>query len=120
MNSDEAFGSLIDIDSANDLIDMTPAQFRQLGYKAVDLIADNLERLQNRHEPARRAVPTALRTQILAHPLPATGSDPATLLEFVEQHILPYPLGNINPRFFAWINSPAAPISILGELLAAG
>ena len=120
MNRNEAFSSFVDMDSANDLIDMTPAQFRQLGYKAVDLIADNLERLQNRHEPARRAVPTALRAQILAHPLPATGSDPATLLEFVAQHILPYPLGNINPRFFAWINSPAAPISILGELLAAG
>lgn len=101
-------------------IDMTPEQFRQLGYKAVDLIAANLERLQNRQEPARRAVPDELRAQLLQQPLPQSGSAPAELLEFVEQYVLPYPLGNINPRFFAWINSPPAPISILGELLAAG
>ncbi|NEQ51839.1 MAG: aminotransferase class V-fold PLP-dependent enzyme [Leptolyngbya sp. SIO3F4] len=101
-------------------LDMTPEQFRQLGYKAVDLIAENLEQLQNRLEPARRAVPDDLREQLLNQSLPQVGSDPAELIEFIEQHILPYPLGHINPRFFAWVNSPAAPLSIIGELLSAG
>lgn len=101
-------------------LELTPEQFRQLGYQAVDLIAANLERLQTRQEPARRPVPADLREQLLTQPLPQTGSEPAELLEFVGQHILPYPLGHINPRFFAWVNSPAAPISVLGELLAAG
>lgn len=101
-------------------LDMTPEQFRQLGYKAIDLIADNLGQLQNRLEPARRSVPTDLRDQLLNQALPQTGSNPTELIEFVEQHILPYPLGHINPRFFAWVNSPAAPISVIGELLSAG
>jgi aromatic-L-amino-acid decarboxylase len=100
-------------------LDMTPDQFRQLGYQAIDLIAENLGELQARLEPARRPVPADLRDQLLNQPLPQTGSEPAALLEFVEQHIVPYPLGHINPRFFAWVNSPAAPISILGELLSA-
>lgn len=101
-------------------LEMTPQQFRQLGYQAVDLIAANLERLQARQEPARRSVPADLRDQLLQQPLPHSGSEPAELLDFVAQHILPYPLGHINPRFFAWVNSPAAPLSIIGELLAAG
>lgn len=105
---------------AEPTLELTPEQFRRLGYQAVDLIAANLERLQTRQEPARRAVPADLREQLLNQPLPQTGSDPAGLLEFVGQHILPYPLGHINPRFFAWVNSPAAPISVLGELLTAG
>lgn len=105
---------------AEPTLELTPEQFRRLGYQAVDLIAANLERLQMRQEPARRAVPADLREQLLNQPLPQNGSDPAELLEFVGQHILPYPLGHINPRFFAWVNSPAAPISVLGELLTAG
>ncbi|HEY3231323.1 MAG TPA: pyridoxal-dependent decarboxylase, partial [Roseiflexaceae bacterium] len=34
--------------------------------------------------------------------------------------VLPYPMGNTSPRFFAWVNSPSAPLAVLAELLAAG
>jgi aromatic-L-amino-acid decarboxylase len=105
--------------SAEITLDLTPERFRQLGYKAIDLIADNLARLQNRLEPARRIVPPELREQLLTQPLPKDGRNPDDLIEFVAENILPYPLGHINPRFFAWVNSPAAPISVIGELLAA-
>jgi aromatic-L-amino-acid decarboxylase len=101
-------------------LELTSAQFRELGYKAIDLIADNLDRLQNRLEPARRAVPPELRERLLTQVLPQRGMDPRELIEFVERNILPYPRGNIHPRFFGWVNSPAAPISIIGELLATG
>lgn len=101
-------------------LELTSGHFRELGYKAIDLIADNLDRLQKRLEPARRAVPPELRRKLLTQELPQQGTDPGELIEFVDQNILPYPLGNMNPRFFAWVNSPAAPISIIGELFAAG
>ncbi len=100
-------------------LEMSPEEFRKLGYRAIDLIAANLERLQTRQEPARRAVPQDLREELLHAPLPQNGSDPAGLIEYVAENVLPYPLGHVNPRFFAWVNSPAAPISVLGELLAA-
>jgi glutamate/tyrosine decarboxylase-like PLP-dependent enzyme len=100
-------------------LEMTPEQFRQLGYQAVDMIAANLERLQKRQEPARRAVPADLREELLHQALPQHGSDPEDLLAYFEKNIQPYPLGHINPRFFAWVNSPAAPISVIGEFLAA-
>ncbi len=106
--------------SSESTLDLTPDQFRELGYRAIDLIAESLERLQKRQEPARRAVPPALREELLAQPLPERGTRPEELLEFVAQNVLPYPLGHNPPRFFAWVNSPAAPISILGELLVAG
>lgn len=100
-------------------LEMTPEAFREMGYKAIDLIADNLERIQQRNEPARRPVPPDLKEHLLNQPLPVEGTDPLTLLNFAQKNIYPYPLGHINPRFFAWVNSPAAPISIIGELLAA-
>lgn len=99
--------------------DMSPEQFRQLGYQVIDMIAAQLGRLQDRSEPARRPVPPVLRDALLDQPLPQEGRDPAELLAEVERDVFPYPLGHINPRFFAWVNSPAAPLSILGELIAA-
>jgi len=106
-------------DNPENILELTSTQFRELGYQAVDLIAEQLERVQNRLEPARRAVPAELREQLLNMPLPQHGRDPSELLEFVKENILPYPMGNSSPRFFAWVNSPPAPLSVIGELIAA-
>jgi len=100
------------------MIDLTPDQFRELGYRAVDLIAEQLAALPE--SPSRRAVPDMLRQQLLGQPLPAAGRAAAEVLEAVGEYVLPYPMGNISPRFFAWVNSPAAPLGVLAELLAGG
>ncbi len=99
------------------MIDLSPEQFRELGYRAIDLIAEQLKTV--REAPVRR--PTGdLREQIMSQPLPQEGQNPSDVLEDAANRLLPYPMGNNSPRFFAWINSPAAPIAILAELLAAG
>ena len=35
------------------------------------------------------------------------------------ERVLPHPMGNGHPRFFGWVNSPPAPIGVLGDFLAA-
>jgi glutamate/tyrosine decarboxylase-like PLP-dependent enzyme len=98
------------------MIDMTPDQFRTLGYRAVDLIAEQLAAQPT--APCRRTMPDVLRQSLLDQPLPSTGRDPDQVLDAVAEYILPYPMGNNSPRFFAWVNSPAAPLGALAELLA--
>lgn len=99
------------------MIDLSPEQFRELGYRAVDLIAEQLAAV--RDAPVRR--PTGdLREQLMNQPLHREGQNPSDVLEDAANRLLPYPMGNNSPRFFAWVNSPAAPIAILAELLAAG
>ena len=100
------------------MIDLSPEEFRQLGYQAIDLIASRLA--TNAVAPVRRPVPDDIRERLMHAPLPETGIDPAALLEQVADLVLPYPMGNSSPRFFAWVNSPPAPLGILAELLAAG
>lgn len=100
------------------MIDLSPEEFRQLGYRAVDLLAEKLATIHD--APTRQPVPADLRQRILHQPLPETGRDPADLLEIFANDVLPYPMGNSSPRFFAWVNSTAAPLGILAELLAAG
>jgi glutamate/tyrosine decarboxylase-like PLP-dependent enzyme len=99
------------------MIDLSPETFRELGYRAVDIIA---ERLAAIHEaPVRQPVPDDLRERLMHTPLNADPIDATALLEQVSQLILSYPMGNGSPRFFAWVNSPSAPIGVLAELLAA-
>src|SRR5258706_8986831 len=100
------------------MLDLTPEEFRKLGYRAVDILAANLEALPN--SPARQRVPEELRRALLDQPLPTEGMDPALLLRAFEDMILPYPMGNASPLFFGWVNSPPAPMGVLAELLAAG
>jgi glutamate/tyrosine decarboxylase-like PLP-dependent enzyme len=100
------------------MIDLSPDEFRRLGYRAVDIIAEHLAAIGE--APTRRPVPDDLRQQLLQQPLPSVPADPSALLETVAENILAYPMGNSSPRFFAWVNSPPAPLGILADMLAAG
>lgn len=99
------------------MIDLSPETFRALGYQAVDLI---VERLTAQAElPVRQTVPDEMRERLMHSPLPTEGTDPALLLNMLAELVLPYPMGNSSPRFFAWVNSPPAPMAIIAEMIAA-
>lgn len=100
------------------MIDLSPEQFRELGYRAVDLLVEQLTALPD--VPVRRPVPPELRQEIMGEPLPTEAHDPAELLSRVAKDVLPYPMGNVSGRFFGWVNSPPASLGILADMLAAG
>lgn len=100
------------------MIDLSPDEFRRLGYRAIDILAEQLDTI--RDYPTRQPVPDVVRERFMEQPLPELGCDPADLIESFAEEILPYPMGNDSPRFFAWVNSPPAPLAVLAELLAAG
>src|SRR5688500_35483 len=96
---------------------MDSEEFRRLGHSAVDLIADFLAGMPERSvftpmEPADRRA-------ILDQPLPEHGIAPEQILDRYREHVLPHPMGNGHPRFFGCVNSPPAPLGILGDFLAA-
>lgn len=99
------------------MIDLSPETFRELGYRAVDLIAEQLAAIHD--APVHQPVPDDLRERLMHSPLNADPVEPAALLEQVAALVLPYPMGNASPRFFAWVNSPPAPMGVLAEMLAA-
>ncbi len=99
-------------------IDLTPEAFRELGYRTVDLLVEQLQTLPT--APVRHPMDGEAREQLMSQPLPMAASDPAALLDSVAEQILPYPMGNVSPRFFGWVNSPPAPLGILADFLAAG
>jgi aromatic-L-amino-acid decarboxylase len=99
-------------------LDMAPEQFRELGHRLVDQIAEHMARmplgLVKPDEP-----PAAVRKALGAgRGLPDLGADPAALLTNAANLLFDHSLFNGHPRFLGYITSSPAPIGVLGDLLA--
>ena len=93
------------------------SQFRGLSLDVAGVVVDHLSGI--RQGPVFERLETEERQLLLDQPFPEEGTAPQTILDFVRERILPHPMGNGHPRFFGWVNSPPAPIGILGDFLAA-
>jgi glutamate/tyrosine decarboxylase-like PLP-dependent enzyme len=98
-------------------LEMTPDQFRTLGYEVVNRIADFLATLPRR--PVTHAeFPQTVRELLGDGRLPEHESDPQLLLQEAAELLFEHSLLNGHPRFWGYITSSAAPIGALGDLLA--
>jgi glutamate/tyrosine decarboxylase-like PLP-dependent enzyme len=99
-------------------LELSPDRFRSAGHKLVDKIAQHLEAL--RAGPVTSGeTPAEVRAALNGGPLPASGADAERLLEEAAELLFSHSLYNGHPRFFGYITSSAAPIGVLGDLLAA-
>ena len=90
--------------------------FRRLAERTVDIAAEHLESLGMRH--VDRVVPENERRQLLDQPLPKRGLSADNIIDFLRDHVMPWPLPTGHERSYGWINSPPAPIGILANTLA--
>ena len=100
-------------------LELSPEQFRQLGHRLVDRLAEFLAGLRDRRVTPGET-PAAVRARLGAEaPLPEGGSDPSFLLDEACDLLLEHSLFNGHPRFWGYITASAAPLGSLAELLAA-
>lgn len=99
-------------------LDMSPAVFRTLGHALVDRIAGFMAELPAMPLTSGET-PGQIRAALGDSPLPEDGSDPTALLDEAFTLLRDHSLFNGHPRFWGYITSSAAPIGLLGELLAA-
>lgn len=98
---------------------MDGARFRALGHDLVDRIADFLDGIGDGPVTTGDS-PTEVRALIGADaPLPREGRDAGELLAESSRWLFQRSLHNGHPRFLGYITSSAAPIGMLGDLLAA-
>jgi aromatic-L-amino-acid/L-tryptophan decarboxylase len=91
--------------------------FRQLAHRMVDDMIDHLSHIADR--PAWVAPPAAVVAR-LSQPLPRQGEGAeAAYKEFVDS-VLPYPNGNLHPRFFGWAQSNGTLLGMMADMLASG
>ena len=92
-------------------------ELRALGHQMVD---DMLEYLRTaRERPVWRPVPADVRAR-LSGPAPREPTPAADVYEEFKRDVLPYPTGNIHPRFWGWVIGTGTPLAMLADMLASG
>ena len=93
------------------------ADTRQVAHRMVDEMLSYLETVSDR--PAWQSVPGDVRDR-LSGPVPHTGQPLEQVYESFAQDILPYPTGNIHPRFWGWVMGTGTVTGMLADMLASG
>ena len=98
---------------------MLPAEFREIGHRLVDQIADRLARV-----PDGLVVPDESPAEVKRslggdRPLPTAGTAAGRLVTEAADLLFDHSLFNGHPRFFGYITSSPSPIGMFGDFLAA-
>ncbi len=89
---------------------------RILGHKMLDDMLDYLRDI--RKQPVWQQIPNDVKLRFNL-PLPIKGQKREEIYREFKSDILPYPLGNIHPRFWGWVVGTGTPFGALAEMLAA-
>lgn len=99
-------------------LEMTPEEFRTLGHRLVDQVAQLLAEVPSRPVTPGES-PEQVRAVLGKSSLPEQGGAPAEVLDHAWRLLSDHSLFNGHPRFAGYVTSSAAPAGILAELLAA-
>ncbi len=89
---------------------------RKLGHKMLDDMLDYMKTVRER--PVWQHVPNKIKDHF-NQPAPQQPQSPEEIYEEVKEKVLPYPMGNIHPRFWGWILGTGTVMGAYAELLAA-
>ncbi len=89
--------------------------FRKLGHQMLDDVFDYLQQI--RETPVWRPMPASEQSRFEEN-LPYRPQDPEAVYADFKQLILPYPQGNIHPRFWGWVMGSGNAVGILADMLA--
>ncbi len=90
-------------------------ELRQLGHQVFDDMLEYLKSVGDR--PAWQPLPEAAK-RIFEEDVPREGTDRGEVYEQIREHVLPYPTGNIHPRFWSWVGGTGTPTQLIPDLVA--
>ncbi|MGH7570082.1 MAG: pyridoxal phosphate-dependent decarboxylase family protein [Gemmatimonadales bacterium] len=93
-------------------------ELRTLGHRMVDDMLDYLATVRER--PVWQPFPDAVKARLAGEPVPRTPQPAAAVYEQFKRDVLPYPAGNIHPRFWGWVIGTGTPLAMLADMLASG
>lgn len=106
-------------ENAKDIETLDPEnweEMRALAHRMVDDAVDYIRHAADR--PVWQPVPAATK-QRLQQAAPRAPEKPEEVYQAFKRDILPYPMGNIHPRFWAWYMGSGTFMGAMGDFLAA-
>lgn len=92
-------------------------EIRALGRRMVDDMIEHLRTVRDR--PVWQPIPRNLSEKFQL-PLPRSPRPPGEVYDVFKEDVLPYPTGNVHPRFWGWVMGNGTVTGMLAEMLAAG
>jgi len=100
-------------------LEMQPGEFREIGHRLVNQLADRLSKLPDRPLTPDESPEDVRRALGAEQTLPPVGTDAGRLVSEATELLFDHSLFNGHPRFFGYITSSPAPIGMFGDFLAA-
>ncbi len=94
------------------------AAFRTLAVRMVDDMLAHLADLPA--QPTWRPMPDDVRAALAGQPVPRAGVGAAAAYADFAAQVMPYPNGNLHPRFWGWVEGTGTPLGMMADMLAAG
>lgn len=91
--------------------------FQQIAHRAVDDMSQHLADIRNK--PAWQPIPGEVK-QALNAPVPRDGVGDERAYASFTTNVLPYPGGNLHPRFWGWVMGTGVPSAMIADFLASG
>lgn len=91
------------------------SEVRSLGHHIMDDMVNYLRDIRLR--PTWRRIPAEIRVAIAQTTLPMQGQSPWEVYEEVCARILPYPVGNIHPHYWGYVQGSGSPVGALAEFI---
>ncbi len=92
-------------------------EFKHLAHKMVDDMLDHLSGLDEK--PCWKEMPDSVRNSFKEE-LPRHGQSAESVYEEFVKNILPYPNGNLHPRYWGWVQGTGTPLAMMADMLASG
>jgi glutamate/tyrosine decarboxylase-like PLP-dependent enzyme len=89
---------------------------RALGHRMLDDMLDYLQTIRQR--PVWQHAPEPIKAHFRTS-LPLEPEPPEAIYAEFQENILPYPVGNIHPRFWGWVFGTGTVLGAMADLLAA-
>jgi aromatic-L-amino-acid decarboxylase len=94
---------------------MNPGEFREVGHRVVDLLAEYLEHIEEK--PVFPNVEPSTLTQLFAEPLPQDSSPPEKVLQELEEKLLPNCTNVGHPGYMGLITPSPNPVGIVADFI---
>ena len=89
-------------------------QFADLAHRALDDMVGYLRGLRER--PSFQEIPVSSKRHF-KQAVPEQGVGLEQTYAEIKEHILPYPTGNIHPRFWSWVGGTGTPQAMLADIV---
>ncbi len=89
-------------------------ELRALGHRVMDDMVDYLQTIRDR--PVWQPLPESAK-RLFSLPLPLSGSGASAVYDRIRDDILPYPTGNIHPRFWSWVGGTGTATQLIADMV---